>query len=64
MSKKGGKNYEQAIGKEIQWADEGKARERTALIGRNRSDRGPTGKGDPDTNLPQPEGPTTKAQLK
>jgi hypothetical protein len=63
MSKKGGKNYEQALKKGLLWADEGKARERTAFHRRNRSDRGPTGKGGPDADLPQPEGPTTKAQV-
>ena len=62
MSKKGGKIYERAIGKEIQWADEGHAREHAANVERNRSDQGPT-EGGPDTGLPQPQGPTTKAQV-
>jgi hypothetical protein len=62
LSKKGGKNYEQALRKGLQWADEGKAREHTAAIGRNQRDQGPT-EGGPDTGLPQPQGPTTKAQV-
>ena len=63
LSKKGGEIYDKALKKGLLWADEGKAREHAANVGRNRGDRGPTGEGHPDTDLPQPEGPT-QAQLK
>ena len=57
LSKKGGEIYDKALEKGLLWADEGHAREHAAFIGRNQRDQGPT-EGGPDTNLPEPQGPT------
>jgi hypothetical protein len=59
---RGGEIYAEGLKKGLLWADEGKTRERTALHQRNRGDQGPD-EGGPDNGLPQPEGPTTKAQV-
>ena len=63
MSKKVGEIYAEALKKGLLWADEGKTREHAANVGRTRGDRGPAPEGGPDAGLPQPQGPTTKAQV-
>jgi hypothetical protein len=61
--KRGGEIYAEGLKKGLLWADEGKTREHAANVGRTRGDRGPAPEGGPDAGLPQPQGPTTKAQV-